>query len=237
MVKPPNGKYFFHYFYQWHMFHAKPSLALLKAFVASIESDIDSSIQAYQTAEFETEELDLDDERTPEIIRFYRGLDDMSWDLDELFLKHYPSMRRGSALLTMYGSLEDELNLLCYNAQKFKKYGIDLQDLNHKGIERSVTYLTKVCGLQGIKQHHSWNELSKIGKLRNIIAHASGKIEPDDKFHDYIQSRNDLSVINIYRHYEHSHINIERGYLEHVLECMNAFTSHISDTMKGMSWD
>lgn len=232
-----NRTYFFHFFYQWHQFHASPALDLLRAFVAGIETDIENSITEYQNAEFETETLDLDDERMPEVIRFYKGLDEMSWDLDTLFLKHYPSMRRSSALLMLYGSLENELDLLCYNAQKFKKYGIDLADLNHKGIERSVTYLEKVVGLEGIRRHHSWGELSRVGQLRNCIAHANGKVPKDNKINDYIKSRNDLSLICIYRHYDISHICIGRGYLDHALQCMNEFTLHISEKMNSIKWD
>lgn len=50
-----NRTYFFHFFYQWHQFHASPALDLLRTFVAGIETDIDHSIAEFQNAEFETE--------------------------------------------------------------------------------------------------------------------------------------------------------------------------------------
>jgi hypothetical protein len=232
-----NRSYFFHFFYQWHQFHASPALDLLRTFVAGIEADIENSLEEFRQAEFETEIIDLDEDRSPEIIRFYKGMDEYSWDLDTLFLKHYPSMKRSSALLMLYGSLENELDLLCLNARKFKKYRVELGDLNHKGIERSVAYLEKVVGLDGIRQHPSWGELSRVGTLRNCIAHANGKIGENEKVKAYIKSRRDLSSICIYRHYEIAQVSIEHGYLDHVLQCMSEFTLHISETMKGINWD
>lgn len=229
--------YLYHYFHQWDERHAAPSLEILRGFVESIERDIDNSIAEFQKAEFETEVLDLDEDRPPQIVRFFHGLDDFSWDFDELFLKHYPSMRRSSTLLSIYASLEDEINLLCFNAQKHKKYDIGFKDLTGTGLERATSYLTKVCGLHGIKQDASWNELKKIGQLRNKMAHTDGKIRKDDDIMKYVKSRKDLSTVSIYRLYEDTRINLEKGYLEHVLDTVSTFFHHLGGIMRGVEWN
>ncbi|HEV2622588.1 MAG TPA: hypothetical protein VGU65_10940 [Frateuria sp.] len=232
-----NVNYLYHYFYHWDERHAAPSLEILRAFVGGIETDIANSIVEFQRAEFETEVIEVDDEIPPLVVSFFHGLDDASWDLDELFLKHYPSMRRSSTLLIIVASLEDEVNLLCHNAKRHRKYEISFQDLTGNGLHRAVDYLTKVCGLQGIKQADSWSELMRICQLRNKIAHAGGKIKKGDAILSYIDSRADLSTASIYRLYEDTRINLEKGYLEHVLGTIAVFYRHLGDCIRTVKWD
>ncbi|MCY8842453.1 hypothetical protein [Bacillus atrophaeus] len=77
-----------------------------------------------------------------------------------------------SALFTgMYGDFEYYLNLIC-NAYKIKhNYKIDLKDISGNGIERAVSYLTKVVQVRDLKNTPEWSKLKHWNRIRNIIVH------------------------------------------------------------------
>ncbi|MEK3905025.1 hypothetical protein [Paenibacillus sp. FSL R7-0179] len=89
----------------------------------------------------------------------------------------------------MYGDVEAYLNKICNAHKTSKNLNISLKDISGQGIERAVTYLNKVVGIEGIKSSTEWSELKKWNLIRNILVHNNG----------VIRDNNDVTIINSLR--------------------------------------
>jgi len=146
----------------WYRYDVSLSIELISSFVQSVERQAAESILTYRNAK-----------------RFedgHRGLDESSWDLEEIFEVYFPSLQRRSALLTVWGFLEHELDKLCLLYQSEKGFKLAFSDLSGKGIDRSTGYLEKVAGLEGLKASPEWADIKTLQRIRNLIAHGDGKL-------------------------------------------------------------
>lgn len=201
----------------WYRYDILFSLELMKGFVENVEGLAQESIKKF-TKEKET--FDLSEEDYTRVVRVYQGLDDETWDINSIFLEHFPSMQRRSALLTLSGYIEHELDKLCTLYQSEKLYALTLSDLTGKGIDRSASYLEKVAGINMHKQSTEWNEIKAIQKVRNIIVHRNGKLcdyqgNPTKAVIDYIDRTPMLDG--------DGEIIIHKGFLAHVLNTYGAY--------------
>lgn len=161
----------------WYQYEMKFSLELLNAFVLNIESQVKISIKEYQNKK---ETIIIDD--TPEeigsnqVFDLHNGLDSQTWHLDSIFLEHFPNLQRRSAFLSLYGFLEHELDKLCILFKETHNFSIELKDLKDLGIERSITFLTKVANLPIDKGNDKWGKIKSMQKIRNLIVHNDGKL-------------------------------------------------------------
>ena len=89
----------------WYQYDVAFSIELIRSFVRGVERQVADSI------------LDYKDIKKDE---GHRGLTEDSWDLQEVFEGYFPSLQRRSALLTVWGFLEHELDALCslYQSEK-----------------------------------------------------------------------------------------------------------------------
>jgi hypothetical protein len=161
----------------WYQYEMKFSLELLNAFVLNIESQVKTSIEEYQNKK----ETIIIDDRPEEIgshhiFNLHNGLDSQTWHLDSIFLEHFPNLQRRSAFLSLYGFLEYELDKLCILFKETNNFSIELKDLKYLGIDRSITFLTKVANLPIDKGNDKWGEIKSIQKIRNLIVHNDGKL-------------------------------------------------------------
>jgi len=106
----------------------------------------------------------------------HQGLDRESWDLENIFGEYFPSLQRRSAFLTVWSYLEHQLDRLCLLYQSERKSGLSFTDLSGQGIDRSIAYLEKVAGLQGLKASGEWSVLKALQRIRNAIVHSDGKL-------------------------------------------------------------
>lgn len=155
---------------QWYPFKASPSAELLEAYAKDVDAQIEQSIQAYRNDSKE-EELHNGYDAPPEIIRHHRGIDDQSWDLHDVFEEYFPNLQRASTVLTLFAFFERELEDLCSLVQSAEGYKIAFRDVYGGGIERAVTYLEKVCGIDTGKNSVEWAEVKAIQAVRGLIAH------------------------------------------------------------------
>jgi hypothetical protein len=146
----------------WYQYDVSFSMELITSFVRGVERQAAESIQDYITKRSEGSG--------------YRGLDERSWDLKEIFEEYFPNLQRRSALLTVWGFVEHELDKLCTLYQSEKGFVLAFSDLSGKGIDRSTTYLEKVAGLHGLKASREWDDLKVVQRIRNVIAHDDGKL-------------------------------------------------------------
>src|ERR1039457_2740122 len=121
----------------WYRYDVSFSVELITSFVQGIERQAAESILNYRNTKRSEDE--------------HRGLDEGSWDLKEIFEEYFPSLQRRSALLTVWGFLEHELDKLCLLHQSERCFKLTFRNLGGQGIDRSTDYLEKVAGLEGLK--------------------------------------------------------------------------------------
>lgn len=84
--------------------------------------------------------------------------------MEIIFKEYFPSLQRRSALITLCGYFEHELDKLCKQYKLEKSYNLSLSDLSDKGISRSTNYLKKVVGLEIHKGSKEWESIKKYSK-------------------------------------------------------------------------
>ncbi len=87
-----------------------------------------------------------------------------------------------SWVLLLYSFLEEGFNTLCRAYQNKNSYTISYLEVKGKGLERAVTYLSKVCGVKGIKQHKLWRKIVFLRNLRNRLVHDAGRVKKEESF-------------------------------------------------------
>ncbi|SFM38120.1 hypothetical protein SAMN04487943_1165 [Gracilibacillus orientalis] len=85
------------------------------------------------------------------------------------FNKEFPTILRTSLFNTIYSHLEVELHNLCKRFENDKS--IKVNDLNHRGIERSKVYLTKVCNIDFPSNTNEWRLIKNYQTIRNKLTH------------------------------------------------------------------
>lgn len=154
------------------------NIMLLHGFINQTEASILDSIAKYEADGPETFVV----EHYPEddiyiAIDSYMGIDDQAVNLDDIFKVYYPSVVRRSALLTMIGLLEHEVEKFCISYSKKHSTNISLNDLKWSGFERGHLFLRKIVGLNNSK---AYPEIKKIIKLRNTCAHNDARLVDND---------------------------------------------------------
>jgi hypothetical protein len=145
----------------WYRYDVSFSVELIRSFVQGIEKQAGGSVHDYKSRSMSD---------------VHHGLDRSSWDLEAIFEEYFPSLQRRSALLTIWGFLEHELDKLCLLYQSEKGFRLAAADLSGKGIDRATSYLEKVAGLEGLKASPEWNDLKAIQRIRNVAAHDDGRL-------------------------------------------------------------
>ncbi|NDZ12776.1 hypothetical protein C7T35_10465 [Variovorax sp. WS11] len=179
---------------QWYPFKASPSAELLRAYADDVNAQVKQSIEAYR---YDSEEEDVEtDDYPPQVktVRHHRGLDDESWDLHDVFEDYFPNLQRASAVITLFAFFERELEDLCNLIQSIEGYGMNVRDVHGSGIERAVTYLEKVCGIDTYRGSKEWAEVKAIQLVRGTLAHGGrADLEQHKKLKDAIDASEHLS--------------------------------------------
>ena len=96
----------------WYQYDVGFSIELIESFANRIAKQAAESIVNYQ----ERKQIEVE-------------LDDETWDLPKIFLEYFPSLLRRSALLTVCGYFENELDKLSLLYQAEKAFSPGLSDL------------------------------------------------------------------------------------------------------------
>ncbi len=141
----------------------------------------------------------------------------------QIFAEYYPNILRKSFITTCYSYLEKELFEICKIQKNLKSLPLDVTDLNGRGIKQAKTYLNKVAGID-FSDNETWNEITNIGKIRNLIVHKDGILDALDKeIRTYIDRRSDISI-------ECATIIIHADYGRHVVNTLGKF--HVAISLK-----
>lgn len=216
----------------WFRYDMSFSIDLMESFIEGIEKQAEESIARFQEQK-ETIILDeVPEENYERVVEVHQGLDDETWDLKGIFAEYFPSLQRRSALLTVCGFFEHEIDKLCLLYQSEKGYKLALSDLNGKGIDRSTSYLEKVAGIEVYKSSKEWNHIKKIQKIRNIIVHQDGRLKdqhgnPIKAAIDYVNEMESLEG--------NDEVTIQKGFLAHVLSIYKDYCELISKSIEKRS--
>lgn len=215
----------------WHQNEISLSAELINSFVKGVEKQAAESIAKYEK-EKEThvgEDVELESGEKYVIgVETHRGLDSETWDLARIFGDYFPALQRRSALMTVWGYFEHELDELCALYKSEKGFRLELSDISGKGINRSTTYLEKVAGLDVQKTSQEWNRIKKIQKVRNIVAHRDGRLNDrnntaEKEILSYIDKTEFLG--------RNGEIIIKAGFLAEVVQTFNAYFKLIGESI------
>lgn len=107
---------------------------------------------------------------------------EMHWKLYDVF----PNLLWNSVFNTAYATFENHLTSLCNIFEKGATHNIKLGDLSGKGIEKAKIYLSKVIGIKNVFNSTEWEEIKNASKVRNILAHTSGKLDLNNSKHNEV---------------------------------------------------
>jgi len=169
------------------------------------------------------------EEEYARVVEVHQGLDDETWDLEGIFGEYFPSLQRRSALLTIWGYFEHELDKLCLLFQSEKSFKLSLSDLSGKGVDRSTTYLEKVAGIDACKTSKEWNHIKKIQLIRNLIVHKDGKLKdhqgnPIKAAIDYIKQMDSLEG--------EAEVILKEGFLNHTVATFKEYFSLFGESIE-----
>ncbi len=204
----------------WFKYDISSSMERIESFVKGVEKQAEESINRYREQK-ETRVVEVfPEDHYARVIETHQGLDNESWDIENIFIEYFPSLQRRSALLTVYSYFEHELDKLCLLYQSEKSFRLNLSDLNGKGVERSINYLEKVVEIDASKESKEWNHIKKIQKIRNVIVHQGGKLndrqgDPRKEVIDYINQMSSLGG--------DTEIILHKGFLNHVVSTFNDY--------------
>ncbi len=193
----------------------------------------DDSINRYEKQKETLVLEEVLEENHARVVEIHQGLDNRSWDLQGIFCEYFPSLQRRSALLTICGYFEHQLDKLCMQYQSEKSFKLALSDINGKGIDRSATYLEKVAGIDVHKTSNEWNQIKKIQKIRNVIVHQDGKLHdhqgnPIKAATDYI---NQVEFLD-----GEDEVQVNKGFLKYVVDIYKQYFALIGQSISGRTF-
>lgn len=92
-----------------------------------------------------------------------------------------PNLFRRSLFVAAYSLFEHHLNLLAKDLRQERSVGLAIEDIHGQGIERARIYLKKVLGVFFPDTSNEWQEIRRLGQLRNALVHRYGTLEPAGK--------------------------------------------------------
>lgn len=212
----------------WYQYDINFSIGLIESFIEGIEIQSEESITRYEQQKKTLVLEEIPDENYARVVEIHQGLDNETWDLEGIFGEHFPSLQRRSALLTICGYFEYELDELCVLYQSEKSFKLALSDLSDKGIDRATNYLEKVAGIDTHKTSKEWNQIKKIQKIRNVIVHQDGKLydhqgNPIKAAIDFVNEIDSLEG--------EKEVIIKKGFLSYVVGIYKDYFKQLGDSI------
>ncbi|HLN30051.1 MAG TPA: hypothetical protein VK395_20075 [Gemmataceae bacterium] len=120
---------------------------------------------------------------------------------------HFPAFALQTTFVATYSLLEDEMVNLARVLGRKIGIKLDPDDLKHTGIHAAKMYLESLCGIEFPEVTHAWQQAIHYGRLRNVCAHARGRVKDGDtKVRTFIETKNKLLTID---HYDQLHLSRE----------------------------
>jgi hypothetical protein len=213
----------------WYKSDAKFNIEILRTYINMNEELIEHFINNYfENKENNTIEIEYD-EYNSQMVTYFIGLDDETYDLDGIFNEHIPNLHRYSVFVTLFSFLETELNELCKRIQNKDNLGLSFTDISGKGIDRAAKYLDKIAGIKITEEPNIWGNIKNMRELRNKIVHNAGKIDDSDRndnsLKKFIKEKPDFLIGN-------SEIIIKNGFLLFVIDTIELLFKDIDKNLQ-----
>ena len=145
--------------------------------------------------------------------------DEELWNVTE----NFPYLFRASALLSILGFFEHNLNVVCDALRKEFSKEVKITDLPGKGLKRSKQYISKVIGVNFPANSKSWKILLKLSEIRNLIAHRDSQIKNDDPDLLRFISENQYLSLDLT-----NKVRLHKGALNYLIDYMHSFFNELS---------
>ena len=216
--------------WHWYKFDSIHALKLLITFAERTELQIATAIDHYKTNKKTDFIVFSEEERMGQFVTHYEGLEDMSWDLEELFTSHFPNLQRKSTFLTLYAFLENELEKLTIKLKRELLLPARLDDISGKGIHRSFSYLQLIVNLKIDKSDNRWSRISQINRLRNMIIHSEGQLSTNE--HARGKEEKFATLLNEHLAVKENEVILGPTFLLYVIEQFNALFKYIDEAIQ-----
>lgn len=127
-----------------------------------------------------------------------RSFDQLSIEIPWKLYDVFPTLQWTSIFNSAYSLFERYLNDLCGILAKNAATKIELTDLTGQGVERAKIFLSKIVGITNVFNSTEWKNIQDYSKIRNILVHASGKLdlskEKHKKIFEYAKTQKNLIV-------------------------------------------
>jgi hypothetical protein len=107
----------------------------------------------------------------------HRELEYEHWAIQE----EVPQVLRTSLFVQAYSLFERCMGLIAAASGERLGVRLSVRDLSGKGLQQSMTYLKKACGIQVPDQTLEWNTIKTLQRIRNVLVHKRGTLGPDDQ--------------------------------------------------------
>ncbi len=154
--------------------------------------------------------------------------DEELWNVTEIF----PYLFRASALLSILGFFEHNLNVVCDALRKEFDKEVKITDLPGKGLKRSKQYISKVIGVNFPANSESWKILLKLSEIRNLIAHRDSQLKNNDP--DLLRFINDNQYLSLDLT---NRVRLHKGTLNYLIDYMHSFFNELSEAIFEFSDD
>ncbi|NUW67395.1 hypothetical protein [Vibrio coralliilyticus] len=214
----------------WYESYLSPTFELMSSYIDGVEEQAELSVQNFEEGK-ETHIIEeVPEEGYVRAITVYRGLNDETWDIHGIFQDYFPNLQRKSALLTLTGMFEHELDQLCDSYAKEHSSTVKLNDIAGKSLDRSTKYLEKVCGFDTYKTSSEWQNIKGIQILRNAIVHQNGKTN-DTNGRKITQIQSHIEKVEFLKD-DGKEVLIGKGYLEYVLQSYDNYIKLLDKSIK-----
>jgi hypothetical protein len=209
------------WFYQGQLGLFFFELEKMKDVVERVLSVIDDEIES-ANVQFKTQSEVIPDEGLGAV------RDDL-WVLQNLIPRHIIN----ALFLSFFSLFEDEMVKICERIGDKRTVSIsfrDYKDRNKIGLSKCRSYFNKCCQIH-LGDYHSWEEITNIKGLRNMIAHNNGRFEnrnqqAAERLQVYIDKSEFLSMN------EFQDIIVDRRYLKHVESVFMTFMKNLIPTIE-----
>ncbi|MCE0490312.1 hypothetical protein LU196_09650 [Pantoea sp. Mb-10] len=171
-----------------------------------------------------------EDEKKDAQSDYIEYLDDYYSEQYNFLIEIQPNIFNKSTLVSLYSSLEHNLNDFCNLCQKMKGTNISVADFNGDGIHKAKKYLTKLMGID-FGQSQEWQFITEFNKVRNCIVHANGdinKMTSTDKLQTIVNNEPELSL-------KKDNITISAAYLIKSIREINGLFLWLYECIDGTS--
>lgn len=154
----------------------------IRRYIDTVTSSIEQEFKSYN--ERLRVQADGADEETMQLIG-----EDYSEEAS-YFVEQFPDFALQNTFVATYSLLEDELLDIARFVGRRLGIKLDPNDLSDTGIHAGKKYLEALCGIAFPEGQHPWQETLHYNRLRNVCAHARGRVKKGDKnVRTYVASR------------------------------------------------